>query len=173
MKITAGHLRQIVREEAGHNEGKSSGGKPNKIRCPNCGGQNSPGRKGKSCQFCGYAPLPAPNVVAEALSSKQQQNLESHIMKITVGELKRIIREVAASVPGSDVHLAQNDAVISGTSIGTPATAGDLSPQDQDELEAQLRALNSQRQQAENQGDMTRAHELAMTIAKIEKMLNA
>ncbi len=94
-------------------------------------------------------------------------------MKITVGELKRIIREVAASVPGSDVHLAQNDAVISGTSIGTPATAGDLSPQDQDELEAQLRALNSQRQQAENQGDMTRANELAMNIAKIEKMLNA
>ena len=93
-------------------------------------------------------------------------------MKITVGELKKMIREVAASTPGQDVHIAQNDAVISGTGIGTPAQTGKLSSQDKDALEAQIRGLNSERQQAENQGDATKANELAMNIAKIEKMLN-
>ena len=72
--------------------------------------------------------FPAPNVVAEASSSKQQQNLERHSMKITVGELKRIIREVAGSVPGHDVHIDNNDAMISGTGIGTPAQTGSFLP---------------------------------------------
>ena len=40
-------------------------------------------------------------------------------------------------------------------------------------LEAQIRGLNSQRQQAENQGDAVKANELAANIAKIEAMLNA
>ena len=43
-------------------------------------------------------------------------------MKITLGELRRIIREVAGSVPGHDVHIDNNDAMISGTDIATPAT---------------------------------------------------
>ena len=94
-------------------------------------------------------------------------------MKITVGDLKKMIREVAASTPGQDVHIAQNDAVISGTGIGTPTETGELSSQDRDALEAQLRGLTSERQQAENRGDSARANELAANIAKIEKMLNA
>ena len=94
-------------------------------------------------------------------------------MKITVGELKRIIREVAGSVPGHDVHIDNNDAMVSGTSIGTPAQTGKLSSQDKEALEAQIRGLNSERQQAENRGDAVKANELAANIAKIEKMLNA
>ena len=93
-------------------------------------------------------------------------------MKITVGELRRMIREVAAATPGQDVHIAQNDAMVSGTSIGSPAQTGKLSSQDRDALEAQLRGLNSERQQAENRGDAVKANELAANIAKIEKMLN-
>ena len=94
-------------------------------------------------------------------------------MKITLSKLKKMIREVAASTPGQDVHIAQNDAVISGTGIGTPAETGELSSQDRDALEAQLRGLTSERQQAENRGDSVKANELAANIAKIEKMLNA
>ena len=94
-------------------------------------------------------------------------------MKITVGELKRIIREVAASVPGHDVHIDNNDAMVSGTSIGTPTQTGKLSSQDKEALEAQIRGLTSERQQAENRGDAVKANELAANIAKIEKMLNA
>ena len=94
-------------------------------------------------------------------------------MKITLGELRRIIREVAGSVPGHDVHIDNHDAMISGTDIATPASKGKLSAQDKEELEAQLRGLNSQRQQALNKGDAPTANELAVNIAKIEKMLNA
>ena len=94
-------------------------------------------------------------------------------MKITVGELRRIIREVANTMPGHDVHIDNNDAMISGTGIATPASKGELSAQDKEELEAQLRGLNSQRQQALNKGDAPTANELAVNIAKIEKMLNA
>jgi len=94
-------------------------------------------------------------------------------MKITVGELRRIIREVAGSVPGHDVHIDNNDAMISGTGIGTPAQTGKLSSQDKDALEAQIRGLNSQRQIALNKKDAVTANELAINIAKVEKMLNA
>ena len=94
-------------------------------------------------------------------------------MKITVGELRRIIREVANTMPGHHVHIDNNDAMISGTGIATPASKGELSAQDKEELEAQLRGLNSQRQQALNKGDAQSANELAANIAKIEKMLNA
>ena len=96
-----------------------------------------------------------------------------HNMKITLSELKKIIREAVSSDPGHDVHIDNNDAMISGTGIGTPAKSGELSSQDQDALEAQLRGLNSQRQIALNKKDAATANELAINIAKIEKMLNA
>ena len=78
-------------------------------------------------------------------------------MKITLVELRRIIREVA----------------VSGTGIATPAGKGELTASDKEALEAQLNGLNSQRQQALNKGDAPTANELAVNIAKIEKMLNA
>ena len=94
-------------------------------------------------------------------------------MKITLVELRRIIREVAGSVPGHDVHIDNNDAMISATGIATPAGKGELTAPDKEALEAQLNGLNSQRQQALNKGDAPTANELAVNIAKIEKMLNA
>ena len=94
-------------------------------------------------------------------------------MKITVGELKRIIREVAAGVRTRHDDTASNSAYISGTDISYSAETGKLSPQDKDALEAQIRGLNSQRQIALNKKDAVTANELAINIAKVEKMLNA
>ena len=75
--------------------------------------------------------------------------------------------------PTTDTDDSYNDAMVSGTSIGSPAQTGKLSSQDKEALEAQIRGLNSERQQAENRGDAVKANELAANIAKIEKMLNA
>jgi hypothetical protein len=94
-------------------------------------------------------------------------------MKITLGKLKQIIREVTAGVPTRQDNTAVNTAYISGTDISYPAETGKLSPQDKDALEAQIRGLNSQRQIALNKKDAVTANELAINIAKVEKMLNA
>jgi len=94
-------------------------------------------------------------------------------VKITLGKLKQIIREVASGVRTQQDDTAANSAYISGTDISYSATTGKLSPQDKDALEAQLRGLNSQRQIALNKKDAVTANELAINIAKVEKMLNA